>query len=100
MGRRPHYSITTASIADYLRDIEHRWGIKLQFTITHDPDPYSQDALIVELFCKFDIHQREVPQFIPSTKWLLHSDGTKFLFDMWDMLLDADKEMAGGLTLP
>lgn len=96
MGLPPLYIIGAESIGDYLRDIETRWGVRLEFRIALPRSQAIQAPFVVWLVMPSPLHQQEI------TWWddLCEMPDTKHSIDlvrlMWDMLYMADQILVKG----
>lgn len=93
MQKPSKYTIGSESISDYLSDLENRWGVRMVFHVKHDPDPYRDGGLLLELEIEHPIHKAEIPWASPLIRYQRACDASMFLFVLWDMLYQFDQEI-------
>lgn len=95
-NKKTVYSITTGSITDYLDEMERRWGIRMAFIVqmgtTNGPNAVLSVALIIPALQ----HKNEIPWYKEQLAFLHDCDGTKLMFQMWNMLYEADHQIERG----
>lgn len=96
MNNGREYQITSGSIADYLDDIERRWGVRLAFIVQAAVSSQGECILSIALTMPHQQHRAEIPWFQETVQFVRDSDQKKLLFKMWDQLYAADKKIEKG----
>jgi len=88
-----HYTIGPESVADYLQDIEKRWGVRLQFKMNYTYGRDGTPVLTVELHMEHVQHLREIPWYKTVKAIVTQSSRQTMEAKLWDMLYEADKQI-------
>lgn len=96
MGTVQHPEITSGSIADYLDDIERRFGVRLAFTLQCAIAKDGEPILSIALVMPHAEHRAEIPWWKDQLAFLSDKDSKKLLRVMWDLLFAGDRKIEKG----
>lgn len=96
MPRPNMYTIGPESVADYLQDIEKRWGVKVAIVLEWEHANDMTPQLRATVGMPFPQHQREIPWAGRLEGSLRDANRASVLFQIWDMLYEYDRIIERG----
>lgn len=96
MKTKTEYRIGPESIADYLQDMERRWGVKVVIELHYELDENHVPFLVADVHMPHLEHREEIPWAGIYSSAVRESAHQTALFSLWDMLYLYDRIIERG----
>lgn len=96
--RETIYKMGPESVADYLEDLEVRWGVRVALETVMRQGPYGARLLSLVVTVPEEIHRRELDLVPLVSRVLTREAADDFWGVAWGALYDFDCALQGGLA--